>query len=125
MTIKQQGGVFGRHPEFSTVEAGSFELTPAAVVTDATTSRTLSAADNGKVIYFTSGSAITVTTATGLGVGFSCTLIQGGAGAITIAQGTSTTLSAYGGFLDTAGQYAAATIISPAADTFIATGQLA
>ena len=54
-----------------------FLIDSSCIITDATTSRTLSSGDNGKVLYFTSSSAITVTTATGLGAGFSCLIIAG------------------------------------------------
>lgn len=66
-----------------------YALSTTAVVTESTTSRTLTAADNGKVIQFTNGSAKTVTVNTGLADNFSVTMIQVGAGAITFA-GTGT-----------------------------------
>jgi hypothetical protein len=96
-----------------------------AITTDATTSRTLVAGDNGEVIYFTSGSAITVTTASGLGAGFSCVIIQGGAGQITVAQGSSTTRVAYNASYKSAGQYAVISIACPIADTFVLAGNIA
>lgn len=88
------------------------------------TSRTLSAADNGKVIYCTSGSAVTITTAAGLGAGFNVTIIQGGTGKVTVAQGSSTTLVSYSSLFSTMGQYAIISLICPVADTFIAAGNL-
>ena len=103
--------------------ASEFILTAGGIITEAGTSRTLSAADNGKVIYCTSGSAVTITCATGLPVGFSCTVIQGGAGKVTLAAGAAT-LNSYSGLLSTIGQYAVASLISPVADTFIAAGNL-
>jgi hypothetical protein len=132
--IKQAGGIFGRNPTFNdltvdgvftvdTFESSGFALDANGIITEAGTSRTLSAADNGKVIYCTSGSATTVTCATGLGAGFSCTIIQGGAGKVTVAAG-SATLNSYSGLLSTMGQYAVVSLISPIADTFIAAGNL-
>lgn len=121
--IKQNGGVFGRNPTFNEVEAGAFAGTADLIVTEAGTSRTLSAADNGKVIYCTSGSAVTITCATGLGKGFSCTIIQGGAGKVTVAAGAAT-LNSYSGLLSTMGQYAVISLISPVADEFVAAGNL-
>lgn len=102
----------------------AYRLAAAGVITDATTARTLSASDNGKVIYFTSGSAIQVDTASGLGAGFSCVLIQGGAGQITVAQGAGTTRVAYASMFKTAGQYATASLFCPVADTFVLSGNL-
>ncbi len=106
------------------VPATGFQLESGGIIADATTSRTLSASDNGKVIYCTSSSAVTITTALSLGAGFSCMVIQGGAGQITFAQGTSTTLASYGSFLKTAGQYAVVSVVSPVANTFILGGNL-
>lgn len=106
------------------LESNSFRLTSSAVVTDATASRTLTAADNGKVIYFTSSSAVTITTATGLGAGFSCSFIQGGTGQLTLSQGSGTTLVSYSSLLKSAGQYAMISAVSPVSNTFVAVGQL-
>lgn len=103
--------------------APAFILSPDGVVTEAGISRTLSAVDNGKVIYCTNGSAVTITCATGLPVGFSCTVIQGGAGKVTFAAGAAT-LNAYSGLLSTIGQYAMASVFSPVSDEFIAAGNL-
>jgi hypothetical protein len=93
------------------------------IVTEAGTSRTLAAGDNGKIIYCTSGSAVTITCATGLGVGFNATIIQGGAGKVTLAAGAAT-LNSYSGLFSTMGQYAVISVISAVADEFIAAGNL-
>jgi hypothetical protein len=93
------------------------------LITEATTARTLSATDNGKIIYCTSGSATTITCATGLDVGFNCTIIQGGAGKVTAAAGAAT-LNSYSALFSTMGQYAVISIVSPVADQFIAAGNL-
>lgn len=94
------------------------------IVTESGTSRTLSAADNGKVIYCTSSSAVTITTAAGLGAGFNVTIIQGGTGKVTVAQDSSTTLVSYSSLFSTMGQYAIISLICPVADTFVAAGNL-
>jgi hypothetical protein len=93
------------------------------IVTEAGTSRTLAAGDNGKIIYCTSGSAVTITCATGLGVGFNATIIQGGAGKVTLAAGAAT-LNSYSGLFSTMGQYAVISVVSAVADEFIAAGNL-
>lgn len=132
--IKQHGGIFGRNPTFNDVDvegtltvdtfaSSGFALEAAGIITEAGTSRTLSPGDNGKVIYCTSGSAVTITCATGLGAGFSCTIIQGGAGKVTVAAGAAT-LNSYSGLLSSMGQYAVISLISPVADEFIAAGNL-
>ena len=101
-----------------------YQLESGGIITESTTSRTLSAADNGKVIYCTNGSATTITTAASLGAGFSCTIVQGGAGKVTVAQGASTTLVSYSSLFSTMGQYAVISLIAPVADTFVAAGNL-
>jgi hypothetical protein len=99
------------------------QLLTGVIITEATTSRTLTAGDNGKIIYCTSGSATTITCATGLDVGFNCTIIQGGAGKVTVAAGAATLVS-YSSLFSTMGQYAIISLISPVADTFVAAGNL-
>lgn len=129
------GGVFGRNPTFNNVtvdgvlaidgtfESSGFVFDENGIITEATTTRTLSAADNGKVIYCTSGSATTITCAAGLGKGFSCTIIQGGAGKVTVAAGGQTLVS-YSSLFSTMGQNAVISLICPVANTFLAAGNL-
>ena len=57
---------------------------------------TLAATDNNKVFLITSTSAITVTVPNTLPIGFSCQIIQGGSGTITMA-GSSVTLNSSNG----------------------------
>jgi len=104
--------------------SATYLLNPATFVTEAGTSRTLSNADNGKVIYCTSGSAVTISCPDGLSVGFNATIIQGGAGKVTLAASGSATLNSYSALLSTMGQYAVVSVISPVADEFIAAGNL-
>ncbi len=106
-----------------TVPATGYTLEAAGILTEATTSRTLSATDNGKIIYCTSGSTTTVTCAAGLGAGFSCTIVQGGAGKVTVAAGGQTLVS-YSSLFSTMGQYAVISLICPVANTFVAAGNL-
>jgi len=108
----------------SNITSGTYVANSAIIITQSTTSRTLSASDNGKVIYCTNAATTTITTASGLGAGFSCTIIQGAAGKVTLAQGASTTLASYGSFYSTLGQYAIITVFCPVADTFVAAGNL-
>ena len=58
---------------------------------------TLAATDNNKVFLITSSSAITVIVPNTLPIGFSCQIIQGGAGTITMA-GSSVVLNSSNGF---------------------------
>ena len=106
-----------------TVAATGYQLESGGIITESGTTRTLSATDNGKVIYCTSGSAVTINCAAGLGAGFSCTIIQGGAGKVTVAANGQTLVS-YSSLFSTMGQYAVISLICPVADTFLAAGNL-
>lgn len=99
------------------------QLLTGVIVTEATTTRTLSASDNGKIIYCTSGSAVTINCAAGLGAGFNCTIIQGGSGKVTVAA-NSQTLVSYSSLFSTMGQYAVISLICPVANTFLLAGNL-
>lgn len=99
------------------------QMLTGVIVTESTTSRTLSATDNGKVIYCTNGSATTINCAAGLGAGFNVTIIQGGAGKVTVAANGQTLVS-YSSLFSTMGQYAVISLICPVANTFVAAGNL-
>jgi len=106
-----------------TISSIGYQLGSGGIITESGTTRTLSATDNGKVIYCTSNSAVTITCATGLGAGFSCTIIQNGTGKVTVAAGAATLVS-YSSLFSTLGQYAVISLISPVANTFVAAGNL-
>lgn len=106
-----------------TVPATGYTLESGGIITESGTTRTLSATDNGKVIYCTSGSAVTINCAAGLGAGFSVTIIQGGAGKVTVAANGQTLVS-YSSLFSTMGQYAVISLICPVANTFVAAGNL-
>ena len=99
------------------------QMLTGVIVTEAGTTRTLSATDNGKIIYCTSSSAVTINCASGLGVGFNCTIIQGGTGKVTVAP-NSQTLVSYSSLFSTMGQYAVISLVAPVANTFVAAGNL-
>lgn len=99
------------------------QMLTGVIVTESTTSRTLSATDNGKIIYCTNGSAVTINCAAGLGAGFNVTIIQGGAGKVTVAANGQTLVS-YSSLFSTMGQYAVISLICPVANTFVAAGNL-
>ena len=106
-----------------TVAATGYQLESGGIITESGTTRTLSATDNGKVIYCTSGSAVTINCAADLGAGFSVTIIQGGAGKVTVAANGQTLVS-YSSLFSTMGQYAVISLIAPVANTFVAAGNL-
>jgi len=88
------------------------------------TAYTLVAGDNGKVIKFTNGSAITLTLPSGLGLGFNCSIIQYGAGQITFTASGSTLYNRQS-HTKTAAQYAVTGLVSCVADTFVLAGDTA
>jgi hypothetical protein len=88
------------------------------------TSYTLLAGDNGKVIKFTNGSAITLTLPSGLGLGFNCSVIQYGAGQITFSVSGSTLYNRQS-HTKTAAQYAVCGVISCVADVYVLAGDTA
>tara|TARA_R110002126_G_scaffold141146_5_gene286058 strand:+ start:1979 stop:2353 length:375 start_codon:yes stop_codon:yes gene_type:complete len=104
-------------------QADAYQLTSAGVVTETTTARTIGSGDNGRIVYCTNGSAVAITCATGLGAGFNCTIVQGGAGKVTVGAGAAT-LTSYSSLYSTMGQYAVISLISVVADEFIAAGNL-
>ena len=75
----------------------------------------LAASDNGKVVTCENASAIAVTLNNGLPAGFTCTIIQKGAGQVTIS-GTAT-LNHRLSHTKTAGQYSAVSVIQIVDDT--------
>ena len=114
------GGIQG--PEGAAGPAGPMgSLLGVTTITGNT--HTLEAANDGHMLYCTSSSAVTINTAPGLGAAFSALIIQGGTGQVTVAQGSGTTLASFGNLLKTAGRYAAISVFTPVADTFIVTGQ--
>lgn len=86
------------------------------------TAYALVASDNGKVVTLNNASSIGVTASASLGAGFNCVLLQLGAGQVTVNAGSGVTLNARAGFKKLAGQYAAASLVAYAADTFALSG---
>ena len=96
----------------------------ANLVTEATTSRTLSSSDMQKIIVCTSSSAVTISCPDGLGGGFNATIIQAGTGKVTLAASGTATLNSYSGLLSTMGQYAVVSVVNTGSDAFVAAGNL-
>jgi hypothetical protein len=96
---------------------------PAPVKTESGTAYTLAAADSGKVLVFTSATNVTLTVPSGLDAGFGCLIVQLGAGRVT-PTASGTTIRQRESLTRTAGQYAIATLIAYASDTFVLSGDL-
>jgi hypothetical protein len=88
--------------------------------TQAGTTNTIDATDNGKVIQTTGASAITITIPAGLPTGFNCTVIQMGAGQITF----SGTYFNRTGFTKSASQYSVISILNLGSNNYIVTGEM-
>lgn len=112
-----------------TLFAGTSVVSPVFVVTSANVNaRTISyqvqASDNGKVVTMNSGSAVNLTVPAGLGAGFSCTVIQLGAGQVTFVA-SSVTINSAGALMKLSAQHAAGVIYSYAANVYNLSGSLA
>jgi hypothetical protein len=88
------------------------------------TSHTVADADAGKILVFTSASAIALTVPAGISAGFQCGIVQRGAGQITVGTSGGATVTSYGSLVKTAGQGATASLTLVAADDFVLGGTL-
>ena len=95
-----------------------------ATLNDQTDSYTLVAGDAGKVVVLNKGSAVNLTVPSGLGAGFTCSVIQKGAGQITFVA-SSTTINNRQSHTKIAGQHGVATLIATASDVFVLAGDTA
>jgi len=88
------------------------------------TAYTIVASDAGKVITCNNGSAVTVTVPASLGAGFTCSVVQKGAGQVTFSA-SSTTINNRQTHTKIAGQHGVATLVSTASDVFVLAGDTA
>ncbi|WMW77964.1 hypothetical protein RF683_00535 [Flavobacterium sp. 20NA77.7] len=86
------------------------------------TTYTLTNADNGKVLTFSNGSAITVTVPS-LSVGFNCMIIQKGAGQVSLSPSGVNILNRYN-FTKTAGSYAIMSLVCIENNKYISSGDM-
>lgn len=88
------------------------------------TSYTLSATDNGKIATTSSGSPMTITVPSGLPVGFSWIVTQGGAGEVGFVAAGGVTINSPAGDLHIGAQNGTVTIFSPSSNVFTLGGYL-
>lgn len=88
------------------------------------TAYTLGALNNGKTLVSYSANPVLLTIASGLDVGFSLSIIQEGAGAITVSGAAGVTLRSYSNLYTTAGQYAVASLLSYSGNVYNLAGTL-
>ena len=101
-----------------------YRITSNAIKAQTGTTYTFLESDNGKVLTFNNGSAVTVTIPTALPVGFNCTAIQLGAGQVGFTAASGLTLQSYGNQYRLIGQHASATIIEYSANIVNLSGNL-
>lgn len=93
------------------------------------TTYTLVLTDAGKLVSLTNASAITLTvppnSSVAFPVGTRIDLAQLGAGQVTVAAGAGVTINSYASALSLVGQYAGATLVKTATDTWLLVGNLA
>ncbi|MBP7173836.1 MAG: hypothetical protein KBA33_07185 [Cloacibacterium sp.] len=90
-----------------------------------TVSYTLTPSDNGKIIEFSSASAVNLTVPTGLPVGFQCSVTQLGAGQVSFVAGAGMVIRNAYNYTKTAAQYSKAGIeITSNATVAILSGDL-
>jgi hypothetical protein len=103
---------------------GWVSVNNSTVNTQAGTAYTLTATDAGKLVRFTSASAVTLTIGTAILPGQRVDLLQDGAGTVTWAAGGGTVL-AWNSSTKTRGQYAAATLFCVGTSDYRVVGNLA
>ena len=112
--VSTTGALTGGNSDTSSISGFTANITSVAA------NYSLTAADNGKVIQSTSASAITITIPSSLPAGFNCTVVQMGAGQITLAG----TYFNRGNFNKTASQYAIVSILHMGSNNIIVSGEM-
>ena len=95
-----------------------------ATLNTQTDNYTLVASDAGKVVVMNKGSAVNLTVPASLGSGFTCSVIQKGAGQVTFVA-SSTTINNRQSHTKIAGQHGVASLIATDANVFVLAGDTA
>ena len=95
-----------------------------ATLNDQTDNYTLQTSDAGKVVVMNKGTAVNLTVPASLGAGFTCSVVQKGAGQVTFVA-SSTTINNRQSHTKIAGQHGVATLVSTASDVFVLAGDTA
>jgi len=104
---------------------GDLSGTPGTVKVETGTTYAVIASDNGKVITLDNASAIAVSVAISLPVGFNCVLIQKGAGQVTLTAPPAESILSIGSLLSLNGQGARVELITIASTVLHLAGDLA
>jgi hypothetical protein len=124
MSYDSTTGEFALKNNSYCVSDGGYRITANAINAQTGTTYTFIATDNGKIVTFNNGSAVTVTIPTGLPTGFNCTAIQLGAGQVGFTAASGLTMNSYGNQYRLIGQHASASIIEYTTDTVNLSGNL-
>jgi hypothetical protein len=122
LTNSEGTAIYKQYGSFPGVLADTYQLNNPGVTTKSASTYTLNNNDNGKIVVFTSGSAVTLTIPAGLTLRFTCSIVQYGAGQVTVAAGAGVTLRLRGSTNKTGGQYAIASLISVVTNEYILAG---
>jgi hypothetical protein len=121
VTISAGGDLRGNTTNATT----SSTISGFSTVNDAKTgSYTLTAADNGKVITFASGSNVNCTLPNNLPAGFNCMIVQLDLGTVTFTSSGGSTILNRSGNTRTAGIYAIATVLNIGSNRYITSGDM-
>jgi hypothetical protein len=88
------------------------------------TTYTLIPTDNGKIIEFTSATAVTLTVPVDLSSTFNCTILQSGAGQITIVDDGTSTVNNADNFFTTEKPYVFVSLLHLGSNNFVIDGRL-
>ena len=124
MSYDSTTGEFALNNNSYCLSDGGYRITANAINAQTGTTYTFLATDNGKIVTFNNGSAVTVTIPTGLPTGFNCTAIQLGAGQVGFTAASGLTMNSYGNQYRLIGQHASASIIEYTTDTVNLSGNL-
>jgi hypothetical protein len=95
------------------------------LVAESGTTRSLTEADNGKVIKLNNVSGITVTISSGLPIDFSCSLVQTNSGNVTVTGAAGVQLFTSSNTFRLAKQYSVAAVFAIDNNQYVLTGDLA
>lgn len=125
MTARQS---FSSGQTFTAAQANALAEAAIAVNTQSGTAYTAALTDVGKLVEFTSASSVVFTIpASGtvaFAIGDQINVFQSGAGTVTITPAATVTIRSGGSKLKTNEQYAVATCVKIATDTWVAVGNL-
>jgi len=110
-----------------TLIADGYAMSSSMIINETTTSRTLSASDNGKVIRCSNSGNVAISVPSGLGDGYSVTIIQENTGQVTISEvaASGVTINNRQSHTKTAGRWATVSLVAITANNFVLAGDTA